>query len=330
MFAKRYIGVFISGLALAALLAAPAHAAEVDKYLPGDTEIVLTVNVKQLLGSAVVQKRGLDKLQALLKDNDEVQKVLTDLGLDPFKDIDRVTVAGPGTSDNDKGLVIVHGRFDRAKFQARAEEAAKENADVFKIHQIPDGANGKYTVYELTIPDLQQTVYAALADRGPLVFSPGKDYVVSALNKAAGREKAGLKNKALQALLEKADHNQSVTVTALGSAVAKVIPADAGKVKDIFDTIEAITGGVTLAEDLKIQFALAAKDAAAARDIDKALNDGINQSLGFLALLATTQKQLVPLVDLLKSIRVSTKDRVVIIKGELSADALEKAFPKDK
>src|SRR5262249_47295568 len=107
------------GAALAvAALAAPARAADLDPYLPADTEVVVTVNVRQLLGSELLKKLGLDKAKEALKDLDQVKTVLDELGFDPFKDLDRLTVAGPGGTEQDRGLIIARGRFDPDKFKA--------------------------------------------------------------------------------------------------------------------------------------------------------------------------------------------------------------------
>src|SRR5438128_1012730 len=52
-----------TGLLAAVCLAwlAPARAAEVDKLLPNDTEILVTINVRQILDSPLVKKYALDK-----------------------------------------------------------------------------------------------------------------------------------------------------------------------------------------------------------------------------------------------------------------------------
>ena len=54
MFKYRILGL---GLA-AALLASPVRAADIDRYLPADTEVVSIVNVRQILSSALVKQIG--------------------------------------------------------------------------------------------------------------------------------------------------------------------------------------------------------------------------------------------------------------------------------
>src|SRR6266446_1191924 len=88
---RRYRWLLASAL-LAFVL--PIRAAEVDKYLPTETEFVSHVNVKQLLDSAIVKKHAVDKLRDLLKGQDQASAVLEALGFDPFKDLASVTIAG--------------------------------------------------------------------------------------------------------------------------------------------------------------------------------------------------------------------------------------------
>ena len=44
-----------------------------------------------------------------------------------------ITLAGNGFNQNVKALVIAHGQFDTAKFEAKAEEVAKEKSQFLKI-----------------------------------------------------------------------------------------------------------------------------------------------------------------------------------------------------
>ena len=107
------------------VLTLPARAAEVDKYLPEDTQIVLVVNTQQLLDAPLVKKHFLQALRELIKASDDVAKDLESLGFDPLKDLTSITGAISSTGNEAKGLVILHGRFDKAKFKAKGEEAAR-------------------------------------------------------------------------------------------------------------------------------------------------------------------------------------------------------------
>src|SRR5689334_2673276 len=101
-----------SWVLIVAALVGPVRAAEIDKLLPADTEVVITVNVKQILGSALLKKAGLDQWKGALKELPQVGDILEELGFDPFTDLDRVTIASPGGSEQDRGLIIARGNFD--------------------------------------------------------------------------------------------------------------------------------------------------------------------------------------------------------------------------
>src|SRR5208283_5050685 len=126
---------------------------------------------------------------------------------DPFKDLDKMVSAGPGGSDNDKGLIIIHGRFNLDKFKTKGEETAKANSDILKIHKINDG---KDILYEVTIDGLPSSLWVSFASKNTLLVSPGKDYVVDALKRTD--KPVALKNKDFQGMLEKMDPRQSFSL----------------------------------------------------------------------------------------------------------------------
>ncbi len=315
--------------AAAGLSATPARAGLLGPYLPDDSEVVLTVNVRQILDSPLVKKYGLQKARDALKDFDQVEAVLKDLGFDPFKDLERVTVASPGGTEKDRGLLIVHGSFNLDKFKSKGEEAARDYPDYLKIHKVPAGAGATHVVYEVTPPDADTPIFVALPGKDTLLASPGKDYVVDALKKAARKAKPALKNKEMQGLLEKMDERQSVSVAALGSALTKGGGGPAA-VKAQAEKVEAVGGGLTVGEDLKVEVALATKTADGARELHDSLDKGLKQALALLSVLTSAQKELNPALEVVKALRVTIKGKVVTVKGRVPADVLEDALKKDE
>src|SRR5262249_50931606 len=144
-------------LAAALLLAAPASAAEADKYLPEDTTSVVSVNVRQVLDSPVGKKYLQEVVKTVLKQNADLQKPLTAAGVDPLKDVSSVVVAASDVA-GDKVLVIVRGTFDPDKAQAAAEDFAKKNPRQLVIHK-----EGELRVYEHK--NGEQSAYVAFVDR---------------------------------------------------------------------------------------------------------------------------------------------------------------------
>src|SRR5262245_26296080 len=276
----------ILGLAVAAtLLSVPARAADIDRYLPADTETVVTLNIRQILGSQLAKKNGLEELRDFIKSQEELDGVLKDLGLDPLKDIDKVIVAAPATGEQDKGLVIVHGRFNLDKFKARAEKAAKDNKDTFKILKVKDGQGGEHTVYEVAVSAQgnSQTFFAGFADRTTLLAAPAKDYLIDAL-RVKDATKVRLKNQTFQDLITKADAQQSLSIATTGEALAKSQLAD--PIKEFLPKINDVVGGITLTDGIKMEFAVATKKAGDAKMIQEQIDKGLGYAKVLLNLAA--------------------------------------------
>jgi hypothetical protein len=319
--------VWLCGVA-AALAASPVRAGEVDKYLPEDTEVLVSVNVRQIVDSDLFKKYALEQARDALKEQEEVQTVLKELGFDPFKDLDRVLAAKPSGGEQDRGLFIVYGRFDLDRIRAKADEEAKGQPDLIKIHKVPDGAGGKAVVYEVAVPNQPTPLFIALPNKSTLLAAPGKDYVVDALKKENAKEKAALKNKDFQALLEKMDAKQAVSVAGVGAALTEGTPDE---VKALFEKAEAVGGGISIGDDIKIEVAVTAKSADDAKDVKDSITEDLRQARLLLTVLSFSQQPEIDLlVDVVNSIRITVKGKTVVIKGSVSADALEEALKKGK
>jgi hypothetical protein len=319
---RRFTHLSAWGLAFA-LLAAPASAAEVDKFLPNDSEAVSSVNIRQILDSALVKKYGLEPLKQAIKSNDEVQKTLNSIGLDPLKDLESLTSSSPGGSEADKkGLLILHGQFDTTKFHAKAEEVAKDHADVLKIHKA-----GDYKLYEVSMQlpgqGEKQPVFVGIVDKTTIVASPSQDYVVEAMDKGNGKKKTMLK-KEVQQLIEKADTKQSIWIAALSSGIAVGQLGQDEKVKEILDKVKTLTGGIAITDDVKAEFLITAKSADKAKEVAEAINEGLGKVKFFVGFLAMNKKELAPAITALETIKVVTKDSDLTVKGEVSKDVIEK------
>jgi hypothetical protein len=323
----------VAAILLTTLLAAvPGRTAEIDPYVPPDTETVVNVNVRQILDSPLIKKHALEFAQESLRGNDQIQDILKDLGFDPFKDLDRVILATPGGTDKDRGLIIVHGRFDLAKFKAKGEQVAKEQSENLKIHKV---LGGKHVLYEVNVPESDEPLFVALASQDTLLVSPGKDYVVDALKKTgklAKPAKLALKNTDFQALLEKVDDRQSLSMAAVKNpAVKDALGSLPGDVKDMLDKIQAVGGGLTLSDEIKLELVVTAKNAGEAKDLRDSANAGLTLITALLGGLNKDAKPQIEFVlEVVKSLRVSNKGKAVVVKGRISSDLIEEALKKGK
>ena len=115
----------LAALAMFAL-AVPARAADVNKFLPDDAEIIMVLNVQQIIGSALVQKHALPQVKQLMQSNEQVKQILTAVGFDPLKDLTRITVASTAVSPDAKGAIIAEGKFDLSKIEAKVKHGVAE------------------------------------------------------------------------------------------------------------------------------------------------------------------------------------------------------------
>jgi hypothetical protein len=292
--------------------ALPATAATPDPYLPSDTEIVIAVNVRQILDAPLV-KKDLEQLREHLSKSGEVQKTLEALGFDPFKDLESITVAGVGANNPDRMLIVVHGRFDLAKFQAKAGEVGKDKDSHLKIIK-----EGSHTLYETEIPGQGRAMLVGLADQDTIVASTNKESVVEALDVKAGKKKNQLK-KEFQDLIEKSDPKQSLRVVALGSAINSLPQAE---------SVKNILGGLSVGDDLRADFTITTEDAKSAKDLAKTLEDLLDQGKNFVSMMAQGNAHLAGLTGLVDSLKVSDKGSTVVIKGEVSKEKIEQLKKK--
>jgi hypothetical protein len=281
------------------------------KYLPNNSDAVITTNVKQILGSAAL-KAGVEQAKQALQNEQrakEAREVLDQLGFDPFKDLEKIVIAGSG-SGPDQALVLLQGKFNVRKFADLADKAATTEPNLKILKE------GGYTLYEIATPQGQvQQVYMALVDDAAICIGPSKSLVIDTLDKKAGKKESAQKKELLQ-LLDRVDANQSLSVVVLSSGFQAVPNAELAK-------IDNITGGLTLTDELKAEIIVAAKNNNDARDLGDKLRDGLNQAKAFAAILAQQNRQIAPLADLLGGVTVNSKDNAIAVRGRITKEMLE-------
>jgi hypothetical protein len=327
-------------LTCASLEAAPnLGAAPEDPFalLPDDTKAVITINVRQVLDSALLKKSGaLERLQEELKKDDNATKVMGNLGFNPLKDLDSVIYAVGGDKKDHKELVIFKGKFDVKKFEQHASALAKEKHDHIGIEKVPDGRGGSYTIYSLSkldemlplpaeIPEpareaLGKKVFIGL-DSSALLVSSGQNSVVDALAKAAGHKTSAIKEEKLKALLAKTDTKQSLALVILTKALLND-SGGAGPAKEL-QNLEDIRGGISVTDEIKAGFHLDAKDADSAKEIKNTLEEHLDQGKNAVTMLSAQMEALKPFATLLEGIKTEVKDKTVTIKSTINRDLLD-------
>src|SRR5262249_23842947 len=257
-----------------AALAGTSRAAEVDRFLPDKADSVVTINVKQALHAGLVKKYALELLEKALNDCGQARALLKEMGIDLFQDIDRVVAASAADGDKDHNVVIVHGRFDTAKFREGAKALALSQSEFVKLHK-----DGERCFYEVVAPDehgsllfgwgeklqpsgalapvftaqpnvspldLSGSFFSGLVDKGTVVFASDKQGMLDAFDRAAGSKKPSL-TKWMRHAIEETDAKQSMWVV-LGSIARPDKTAAGGekaKEDDEAPLLRHATGGLT-------------------------------------------------------------------------------------
>jgi hypothetical protein len=323
--------------------AQPAGTAETGlySYLPHDTDFVLTLNARQIRSWPTFQKKHREEVEQLLQ-SDVAKQVLQGTGFDPLRDLNRVVIASAASStvvrnsDNatsyssGPSFILLQGRFDPAKLRARAEQAAKDMPEKFKLVTV-----GGQQVLEISGTPMTP-VTVALLDKSTVMVTLIKSQAEEGLRRAAGKEKRGLQSRQVRALLAKADAKQAVQWLACGDIAAgggiqtinqkgkTITKVTRDSLKD--SGIEELHGGITLGDGtFKLHTSLRATGPDKARELAGKMEEGIKEARDRIKQLAASDKEWQPLVDALRSVRVTVRGDTISFEARGTGAALIEA-----
>lgn len=321
-----------AALAAVTLFLAASSARAVDpKYLPSDTEAVISINLKQILESELVKanREALDQLKALAENSspefDQAMKVLKQAGFDLFKDLHTITFAGPAGKDPDKALIIVTGKFDQAKILGVVQDLSKQNPDELKIRKA-----GNQEIIEVT-PAGQKTFYASFVNKQVLVASPVMERLNEAVALVGGNKAAALK-KEVKSLMAGVNNKQSFVVLATGNAIAKGMEGapipNAEAAGQFLDAIKGVTASFSVAKAIDFQLGIATMDAETAQKFSQIGNVVLAGAKEAVKQKAMTDPRLDPAVAVMDTLRITTTGDTIQLRGQITLDVLEKVLPK--
>ena len=276
--------------------------------LPADTQALIHLNFRAMIDSLLAKKMGIEK--EIIKALDFDVEFIAEIGFDPLKDIDSITIAAPGGGDMEKCLIILAGKFKADKLVAKANEDAKNNEDNVKIHKA-----GDKTIFELIdfFPDQQVPMFMMIASNSTILASTQKEY----LEKAFANSGSKLANKDFSALVEKLDPDLAISMVAVSSAFpSKAIPEPYKVIIEGIDSIIGI-GGIGIDEDVTLKINVFTKDEDSSKKLKETMDQGMAQALGFLGLMAAQEKELTPVLEFVKSMKTSSKEKMMSLEGKL-------------
>jgi len=182
----------------------------VEKYLLNDTTMVVVVNAKPILDSAVFTKNVKPELEKLLE-HEAITRYFKAFGITPLKDLERmVFVYGEDKVRSDgpreeRIQVLWQGKFDEKKLKAGFAEMEQGDPKTFKKIE----KDGK-TVYQV-----DRNMYFALLDSKTILMCPGEKIALEGLARASGKEKPKFASKDLTAALKTLSESKPVQAFAL-------------------------------------------------------------------------------------------------------------------
>src|SRR5262249_50004146 len=154
---------------------------------------------------------------------------------------------------------------------ARAAKEIKDNKDVVKPVKIAG-----QECYEVVIPNQELSLFVGFASEKTILVAMSKDYLGDGL-KVKPTDKAALKNKGFQEMLEKMDDKQSMAMAMNADVLTKGKVGDLlGDFKEKVAKIKTISGGIKLTDGIKIELAGGTKTAEDAKELKDQLNGLIN------------------------------------------------------
>jgi hypothetical protein len=329
--------LLLAGLAVVAVALVSRVSAADPKYLPSDTEIIFTINFRQIIDSdlAKSQKDLIEqikkKIQADDKDKklEQVQKYLEQAGFDPLKDFGSVTFAMPPTiQDRDNYFMLIDGNFDANKIEAAAKAIAADTGDKVAVLKFAK----KYVAIEMANPRTEKKSYAIILNSTTLAMCPSEEAMKAAIGRATGTKKSKLKPEVLS-LLKTTSDTQSFSFIATGSGLVKLLseaPNVPEKAIEYVKQIDGISGAITVKKDIKLQVAIATKDANTAKEFAGLLTKVMPLANNFIGNWAAQDEKRQPLADAAKTLKATSMDNNLIIRGELSFDNIQKLLKNVK
>jgi hypothetical protein len=316
LFSRKAWAVALAALVVAGASAPRASAQDkinVKKWALEGSEFVSVINVKQMLGSAVV-KKGIPEMKEALKNNEVASSLLKEADLDPFKDIDSIVVSGTASKEP-KLLAVIRGRFDVDKFHSAAQKVSKKNEDL-KISTV-----GGTRLYEIAAND--KTFVGAFANKNALVFTLNKDDTLAAI-KTVGTREVRLNPSVISALGKLTGRESMVTALVINDEMKKALEK-VPQAKEIAPKLENVNLTITLTDEANIAILVGTSDAKSAVRTSQLLR----QLKSLAELMVLNNEDLPPGVgDVLGAIRINAERTTVVVSLKVDKAMLEKLDKK--
>lgn len=311
-------------LLIAVLLVLPAAAfgaTDPVPYLPAETDIVMTVQVRQVVESELGQKYGRKLLKELLESSKQATVAVQATGLDPVRDLDVVTI-GIGIDKNQptRPFALLEGKFDRPAIDKNIAAFDKERPGILTAVTVA----GK-PAYRVAGSKPTDTMFAAFVDDTRLVVAATEKDLAGAFAAAAGG-RTPVVSKGLAGLLRGVKPTAAVFVWGWvkGKFADLNLPND--KLKTAIQGVDWAAAAIQITRDVAVTATVNTPDAAAAQRLADLLNGVVGLVRLQMLAAAEDQPELRPVSDLLRATKVVPNGRTVVIHGTVKGASIDKAM----
>lgn len=324
---RNFLSAAAVAVAVALALPSTSRAAEIDNLLPAETEGVMHFNFKQMLESKLMKDFAIGQIKQMLEGN-EAKAMLDRLGLDPFKDIDRMTAGFWGKDREDmNAVIVVRGRFNEEKFFNVIKQEAKNNGDVIALVD-----EGDYTFVKFINENQPKPFFAGFLDSKTIVGANDKKLLASIMKNGAKGGKPAIK-KELANLLLKQDEKATMYMCALTEGRLDELPpniqipgVDGQKLSTQLQAMNTFGMTLNVTDEISLELTMGMKDTNAADDFGDTLSQLVGTAKQFLPFIAMNQQNMKALADdVSKSLKSRVKDKDVTLSVKISGDAISKA-----
>ncbi len=330
-FARRFC--IAAACTLGLLLSASAAQAQPTKLLPNDTEMIVTFNVQQILKSELLKGDQAKVIVEMVKT--KVTEVLDDKGIakwlkqadfDLFQDIHRITFAIPGGRNPEEGFIVLEGKFDADKIEAAATEASKQAGGGLKVIKI-----AKVKAFEVSPKD-EKTMYVGVLNKKTMIACATKADFAEAVDRLNDEKTPNYKSVVFKGLLETVNNKQSISFVATSNMLTKLAekaPEGAGGVQAaqaiaLLKQLDGFSTAVTIQKNIDFQLGVNAKDKETASKYAGLGNILIGAAKVKIGDEAKKNEKLVPAMEILNTIHVTSQGSNLVVRGQISLETLEK------
>jgi hypothetical protein len=254
--------------------------------------------------------------------------MVKELGLDPLKDINKMTMGVWGEQPEMSFVMVMRGKFDPVKLFEAAEKQSKTMGDRIAIV-----SEDKYKLVKITSEnETQPPAYFSVADNNTIIAASDPKVAVKVVKAAETGAKPSLSKELSQLVLQQDEKASMFMCGVVGDKISDLPPGinlpnvDPKKLQEQLSNVKSLAVTLRLSEDVALEIAAGMKNEDAATDFGITMASLVDTAKTFLPFAAAQQPMAKPVVDdLVKTLKSDVKKNNVILTIKLSADAIASA-----